>query len=123
MNRSSRPPPPALDVRTIGSLPNLPDSTGRGALWFSGIPSGGCYYNHVMPPNGNNCVYSCTPTANHPSRSHWCGALTAGSRHPGMVNVLMADGSVRGIKETIAVETWRALGTRNGGEVVSASDY
>jgi prepilin-type processing-associated H-X9-DG protein len=76
-----------------------------------------------MPPNGPTCVYSCTPTAIRPSPAHWCGALTAGSRHPGLVNVLMADGSVHAIKATVSIGVWRALGTRAGGEVVSADAY
>ena len=45
------------------------------------------------------------------------------SQHPGGVNLLLGDGSVRFIKSTIALNIWRALGTRNGGEVTSASDY
>jgi prepilin-type N-terminal cleavage/methylation domain-containing protein/prepilin-type processing-associated H-X9-DG protein len=42
----------------------------------------------------------------------------ARSRHPGGVNVLFADGSVRFVADTIALATWRALGTMNGGEVI-----
>ena len=44
-------------------------------------------------------------------------AITARSYHPGGVNVLLGDGSVRFIKSTIAGTTWRALGTVAGGEV------
>ena len=44
------------------------------------------------------------------------------SHHPGGVNVLFLDGSVHFVKETIDRSTWRALGTRAGGEVISASD-
>ena len=40
------------------------------------------------------------------------------SYHPGGVNVLFCDSSVRFIKETINTSTWRALGTRNGQEVI-----
>ena len=47
------------------------------------------------------------------------GLFVARSDHPGGVNVGMADGSVRWVASTIAVGTWRALGTRNGGEPVS----
>jgi prepilin-type N-terminal cleavage/methylation domain-containing protein/prepilin-type processing-associated H-X9-DG protein len=47
-------------------------------------------------------------------------AINSRSYHPGGVNVLLADGSVRFMKETIAGMTWRALGTVNGGEVVSS---
>ncbi len=49
------------------------------------------------------------------------GVLSAGSLHPGGVNVSMADGSVRFVGNGIAVSVWRALGTRAGGEVISAS--
>lgn len=44
---------------------------------------------------------------------------SARSRHPGGVNAALADGSVRFFSETIDLETWRGLGTRNGGEVVT----
>jgi prepilin-type N-terminal cleavage/methylation domain-containing protein/prepilin-type processing-associated H-X9-DG protein len=47
-------------------------------------------------------------------------AITARSYHPGGVNVLLGDGSVRFIKTTIFGVTWRALGTVSGAEVVSA---
>jgi prepilin-type N-terminal cleavage/methylation domain-containing protein/prepilin-type processing-associated H-X9-DG protein len=46
-----------------------------------------------------------------------------GSQHPGGANFAMADGSVRFIKESISQQMYRALGTRAGGEVVSADAY
>ena len=46
---------------------------------------------------------------------------SARSRHTGGVNVLLGDGSVRFIRDSIANVTWRALGTMNGGEVLA--DY
>ena len=45
------------------------------------------------------------------------------SQHPGGMNVGMADGSVRYLKETLNVATYRALSTRAGGEVISADAY
>jgi prepilin-type N-terminal cleavage/methylation domain-containing protein/prepilin-type processing-associated H-X9-DG protein len=45
------------------------------------------------------------------------------SYHPGGVNVLMADGSVKFIKDSINPRTWWSLGTKAGGEVVSADSY
>jgi prepilin-type processing-associated H-X9-DG protein len=44
---------------------------------------------------------------------------TASSQHPGGVNLLMCDGAARFITDDIAVPTWRALGSRNGEEVIS----
>jgi prepilin-type processing-associated H-X9-DG protein/prepilin-type N-terminal cleavage/methylation domain-containing protein len=43
--------------------------------------------------------------------------VSYGSRHSGGANFLMADGSVRFIRDTIDLKTFRALGTRAGGEV------
>lgn len=43
--------------------------------------------------------------------------------HPGGVNILLGDGSVRFIKETVSLTTFVALATRAGGEVVSAEAY
>ena len=50
-------------------------------------------------------------------------AVTARSFHPGGVNSLMVDGSVRFLKDTIALNIWRGLGTRASGEVLSADSY
>ena len=50
-------------------------------------------------------------------------AITARSDHPGGVNSLAGDGSVKFIKGTIEGTIWRALGTRAGGEVTSADAY
>jgi prepilin-type processing-associated H-X9-DG protein len=65
-----------------------------------------------MPPNTWSCASGQTD-----------GAYTASSRHPGVVNLLFADGSTRAIKNTIAPQTWWALGTRAGGEVVPGDAY
>jgi prepilin-type processing-associated H-X9-DG protein len=45
-------------------------------------------------------------------------AFTARSYHAGGVNGLLMDGSVRFITNSIDQATWRALGTRNGGEPI-----
>ena len=42
---------------------------------------------------------------------------------PAAVNLLLGDGSVKFIKNSINLQTWRALGTRNYGEVISADGY
>jgi prepilin-type N-terminal cleavage/methylation domain-containing protein len=45
-------------------------------------------------------------------------AITARSYHAQIVNVGLMDGSVRSVKSGINLTTWRALGTRAGGEVI-----
>jgi prepilin-type N-terminal cleavage/methylation domain-containing protein len=45
-------------------------------------------------------------------------AVTSRSYHPSLVNAVLMDGSVRSITNGISQTTWRALGTRSGGETV-----
>jgi prepilin-type N-terminal cleavage/methylation domain-containing protein/prepilin-type processing-associated H-X9-DG protein len=45
------------------------------------------------------------------------------SLHPGGVNCLFGDGSVRFIKDAVSVKTLRSLVSLNGGEVVDASSF
>jgi hypothetical protein len=46
-------------------------------------------------------------------------AVTSRSYHPGCVNVVMMDGSVASIQDSIALPIWRGMGTREGGEILS----
>ena len=41
----------------------------------------------------------------------------ARSRHPGGVNAVLCDASVRFVSDTIALDVWQAMGSMNGGEV------
>jgi prepilin-type N-terminal cleavage/methylation domain-containing protein/prepilin-type processing-associated H-X9-DG protein len=86
------------------------DIGGMGAYWFYGGPTSS-RYNHIMPPNTWNCGSGQTD-----------GAYAAGSRHPGLVHVLFADGTTRVVREGVAVVVWWAIGTRAGGEVLSGGD-
>jgi prepilin-type N-terminal cleavage/methylation domain-containing protein/prepilin-type processing-associated H-X9-DG protein len=88
-----------------------------GNYWVTASLTGGTRYNHVMPPN----LWACADGAN--GASHAGGANTASSRHPGIVNVVFADGSVRAVKNSVAPTVWWALGSRAGGEVISADSY
>jgi prepilin-type processing-associated H-X9-DG protein len=53
------------------------------------------------------------------------GAASKGfkSMHPGGCNFLFGDGSVKFLKASISIPTYAALGSRNGGEVISADAY
>ena len=44
-------------------------------------------------------------------------AITARSYHPGIVTVAMMDGSTRSVSDDVDPRVWRAIGSRNGGEV------
>ncbi|WP_435016224.1 DUF1559 domain-containing protein [Tundrisphaera sp. TA3] len=50
-------------------------------------------------------------------------AWTMGSKHPGGMNMLFGDGSVRFIKDTINPSTWWSINTISGGEIVSADAF
>lgn len=50
-------------------------------------------------------------------------AITARSYHPGGVNSVLGDGSVRFVKSTIDGRAWRALGTVAGGEVIGGDGF
>jgi prepilin-type processing-associated H-X9-DG protein len=50
-------------------------------------------------------------------------AVTSRSYHPGGVNALFGDGSVRFVKESVVGSVWRALGSVQGGEIISAADF
>ena len=45
-------------------------------------------------------------------------AITSRSYHPGSVNILLMDGSVRSVDDDVSPTVWRSLGTRGGGELV-----
>ena len=51
------------------------------------------------------------------------GQFAFRSFHPGGTNFAFADGSVKFLKQTIGTQTYMALGTRAGGEVISADQY
>ncbi len=85
--------------------------TGRGRDWMIG-GSLGCLYHHVFPVNHLSCY-----NAAHSLE----GAITAGSLHPGGSHTVFADGHVQFVKSSMQVEVWRALGSRNGREIVSGS--
>jgi prepilin-type N-terminal cleavage/methylation domain-containing protein/prepilin-type processing-associated H-X9-DG protein len=88
----------------------------KGEYWtLQDTGRGGPYY-HVMTPNKNACATSMA----YGTVDSFIGP---GSFHPGGSNQLLLDGSVRFIKDSIALSVWNGLGTRAGGEVVSADSY
>ncbi len=84
------------------AVANLESNYPMGRYWFSGQPANS-RYSHVMPPNSWSCGYGGASGG---------GAITAASRHPGVVNLLFCDGSVRAIKESVSNVIWWSLATR-----------
>jgi prepilin-type N-terminal cleavage/methylation domain-containing protein/prepilin-type processing-associated H-X9-DG protein len=113
-----------LQIRVIGtsSTPTDPTSCNgatqwvgdRGREWVRGsfIMTA---YNHFYPPNSREM--DCT----NPGRA--IAITSARSFHPGGVNMLICDGHVQFIKDSITLSTWRSISTRNGAEVLSSDSY
>ncbi|APW58836.1 DUF1559 domain-containing protein [Paludisphaera borealis] len=94
-----------------------------GATWAIGDMT--CTtYNHVAGPNARTCAgMSSDMMMPGASMVDMSVQLPPSSYHPGGVNLLFGDGSVRFLKDSVAITVFRSLGTRNGGEVTSSSDY
>jgi len=107
-------PPTTTSVRSDAS----------GYTWFAGYPWHVTVdaYTHVGAPNSTSCN-------NTADQGGWLsftgpfGSAPPNSNHPGGVNMCMGDGSVRFIKDTVNLQAFWAIGTRKGGEVVSADSY
>ena len=99
----------------------------RGFTWW-GDASG---FTTYLAPNSNlpDRIYTAGYCNNLPHLKLPCAVssstdptmFAARSRHPGIVQAAMCDGSVRIVNNTIDLNTWRALSTAQGGEAVSGN--
>ena len=77
----------------------------------------------AFAPNGyTNAIYA-PGTITNVARQKLPYAWVFGSKHPGGVNMLMGDGSVRFIKNSISLYTWWASATIAGSEIISSDAY
>jgi prepilin-type N-terminal cleavage/methylation domain-containing protein/prepilin-type processing-associated H-X9-DG protein len=117
-------------LQLIAACKNLPSSStsvrsdANGYTWFAGYPWHVAVnaYTHVGSPNSISCT-------NSADQGGWLsftgpfGSAPPNSNHSGGVNMGMADGSVRFVKDSVNPVTFWAIGTRKGNEVVSADSY
>lgn len=111
-------PTPFTSGCLYGSNPNSISVSPSGPYW-SNIRSAkyvdGHYadanYNHFLLPNDSR--WDCSNTSHNP------GFIAARSMHTGGVNVLLGDGALRFVANSIDAITWQALATRASGEVAS----
>jgi prepilin-type N-terminal cleavage/methylation domain-containing protein/prepilin-type processing-associated H-X9-DG protein len=105
----------AVCLATRPTAANLaPRTVSAGANWAKGFAENNTLYNHVMPPNTWSCNRG--ETTSYSDGVMW----TASSRHPGIVNVLFCDGTVRAVKGSVNIRVWWAVGTKSAREIVSS---
>ena len=92
----------AIDITNLAYQGN----SSIGAPWLEGYHSTTIYF-HVLRPNGRSCMFP-------PGRI----ATTASSGHPKGINLALCDASVRFIGDTIDLNVWRGMGTREGNETL-----
>jgi prepilin-type N-terminal cleavage/methylation domain-containing protein len=76
----------------------------RGRPWFK-VANNWMLYNHCLPPNSPACL-----SGENPRHT----IIPPSSMHNGIVQLALADGSVRDVSESIDVLEWRKLGSRAG---------
>jgi len=86
----------------------------RNARWAAGRMGIGPITSLLTTPNFSGA--DCTQTGE-------TGMLALRSHHSGGVNILLADGSVRFLKNSVNQITFWGLGTKASGEVISADAY
>src|SRR5262249_17023050 len=101
----------------------IPAQTADSNFWNQN----GCTFGTTIPINWQTLRPVCSDGATFGSAG-WLGryrSATKGakSKHPGGANILFGDGSVRFLKSSIRLPTYAAIGSRNGGEVVSSDSY
>jgi prepilin-type N-terminal cleavage/methylation domain-containing protein/prepilin-type processing-associated H-X9-DG protein len=118
-----------LMSEVIDTFPSSTNVDIRGDTWANA--KGSLQFMTYTPPNSQirdqvegskDCAY---PFQQNPPCLTGASAafIAARSRHPGGVSVLFSDGSVKFIKNSIGIDTYRALSTKDGGEVVSGDQY
>ncbi|WP_153558001.1 DUF1559 domain-containing protein [Roseimaritima sediminicola] len=126
-------PTPLQDPLRYRAFANAVDETTAAAAETGGVAAvqGGItgwagdrnhYWLRGSVPNGPLINGRLTPNSEVPDLQRGSSKITAArSYHPGVVEVLLCDGSVRAVADTIDRNIWLASWTRHGGEVKTVS--
>jgi prepilin-type N-terminal cleavage/methylation domain-containing protein/prepilin-type processing-associated H-X9-DG protein len=98
----------------------------RGYTWWGGAAGFTAFIgiNSPLPDvlTGGICEGPPNPPCTTTSTNSAARLVGVRSRHSGGVNAAMVDGSVHFIRDSIDINTWRALSSARGGEVFDASN-
>ncbi len=106
---------PAVSRFNFNSMGRWLDGSDFSNGWPFGFYSS-TLYNHVATPNWQG--FDCGNWSAIVDAPGEYGIISARSLHTGGAQVQMGDASVRFVSENIDLQVWRALGSRNGGEVI-----
>jgi prepilin-type N-terminal cleavage/methylation domain-containing protein/prepilin-type processing-associated H-X9-DG protein len=95
--------------------------TGPGAVAGTTIPLG--WNSNAWPASDPICNGNWQAATTPLGCRYAASAKGFKSNHPGGCNMLFADGSVHFLKSSIDLATYNALGSRNGGEVISGDAF
>jgi prepilin-type processing-associated H-X9-DG protein len=84
----------------------------KGQIWTRHDSGRGGGYFHINPPNRKACNPAGVDTI-----------IGASSYHPGGVNLLLLDGSVKFAKNGIGIRVWNSVGTISGGETIPGDTF
>ena len=113
--------PYLADASWVGIIPGYRHFA-YNAFASAGTGGAGVNYDYpgsILASHSGPSLYE-SPRVIHPPNSPLGHTDEFYSLHPGGANVLMGDGSVRFIKQSINLLTWQALSSRSSGEVISA---
>ncbi len=113
--------PILADSSWVGIVPGFRHFA-YGAFASAGTGGQGVDYDYpcaLLAVHSGPSLYE-SPMVIHPPNSPLGHTDEMYSLHPGGANVLMGDGSVRFVKQTINLVTWQSLSSRAGEEVISA---
>ena len=113
-------------TQSVTATQNSGLTSNKGMEWSSGC-EGFTLFSTIVPPSSNQytfgaCRFGCGGCNTVYAGDH-AHLTNASSYHSGGANALFADGSTRFIKSTVAMSVWWGLGTKAGGEVISADSY
>jgi prepilin-type N-terminal cleavage/methylation domain-containing protein/prepilin-type processing-associated H-X9-DG protein len=112
----------ACDQAGNGTVFTRYDSSGQNWVYYRAHDN--ALYHHAVQPNRADCAVIATAVGRprQPGGRRY-GLIPASSRHPGGVNVLMIDGTVRFISENVDLDTWWAVGSIAGSERISNTNF